>query len=916
MLNEKNSRNESKLSSKNISEAIFYLIEFKNLIKNIKNGSFKAYLVKKDFFKILSEKLEIDFDNYDLTNKDKYFFSEKLCDLNFLEIKIFCNLDCFEDDFEIINDKVIKKLTEFKNYYNKDMIFNKISETQQEIIFKDLSKIKISIKNKQKKIYIFDSPIYKGIKDKNSEKKVDKKYYDESSNSFNLLNNNKIKRNNSLQRSSSQYQIEFIKNGNYVYNKGANDEKIKNQNNDNSAYIKNYSKIKNNNSFSVMTPENSIELIKDLYKKIKEISLGVKIIRKIIKEAINLDDELTNYLIINKKWFNKLLKIFEDDDLYQNDNIIIDSFRKIKTIDQCNDETLGNIYKLYIKRKKDLENENLFRLEFEKENKTSIFYPKDFILIEEKQLIDLNIKINYNINKNKYKILFGEKCIFLKSKINNRVIVFICLKEKIYFSVNMILNYEKEEFFNNDIKQCIQNKGGLDYFIQDRDFDLSINNEAQKNVNKKCEFLGEVVILKYNKENKEEELIDDDLECDLKTDFISNHKIEKNVNPYLRAIFLSFIRIEPLYNYLRKNPDIKNEGISGLLCKFLNEYENNNPYSIEIINKVEKIIKKEDSNYSNCFDTLIEFILWKSHEELNINKNSKKEIFLEKFDEDNAYKNFKKYFNDNDSKIQNIFFGIKEIIAKSECCKLRNYNFEIYKYIYISNEEIKKENNLNALLKKWEKNDQTKDILCKMCNKKLAAHLEGKIRDYPEVLIIILDNISKNKIDFKTQINLGIYEYYLISCITSDKENKNKFNILLRNGKEWKIYNEQNILENAGNEIRALINYPNVLYFNKEKEIFHNTRSLIDNESNGNNEYINSILNYSQNDNNISFDDKKKALDEMIENNKLISYNENKLSNGQKFNINKSNGNNSITNNNNSKKIKKEIIKETLQNSN
>ena len=155
------SLNESKvsLSPNDISEAIYYLIEFKNLIKNVKSGSFKAYIVKNDIFKICYEKLEINFDNYDFTNKDKYYFSSKLNNINFFDIKIINSLeDLGDSDFEIINDKVIKKLTKFRNYYNKDITYNKISEIQQEIIFNDSSKIKISIKDKQKKISLFESP--------------------------------------------------------------------------------------------------------------------------------------------------------------------------------------------------------------------------------------------------------------------------------------------------------------------------------------------------------------------------------------------------------------------------------------------------------------------------------------------------------------------------------------------------------------------------------------------------------------------------------------------------------------------------------------------------------------------------------------------------------------------------------------
>ena len=82
------------------------------------------------------------------------------------------------------------------------------------------------------------------------------------------------------------------------------------------------------------------------------------------------------------------------------------------------------------------------------------------------------------------------------------------------------------------------------------------------------------------------------------------------------------------------------------------------------------------------FEKLIDFILNKLHEELNNKQNINNETLKEDYDEQLIYKNFENNFLvQNDSIIQKVFFGVKEISTLYNCCGLTKYSFDIIKYI-------------------------------------------------------------------------------------------------------------------------------------------------------------------------------------------------------------------------------------------
>ena len=123
--NDYRSESPSRYTPKKISEAIFYLIEFKQLIKNVKKGKFKGFLIISDLFKHIKEKLNKDYDQYNLKEIDKYYFSQKLKNMKQFKIKIIESLSCMKNfEFEIVNKKVVEKLFDFEEYNHKEIIYN------------------------------------------------------------------------------------------------------------------------------------------------------------------------------------------------------------------------------------------------------------------------------------------------------------------------------------------------------------------------------------------------------------------------------------------------------------------------------------------------------------------------------------------------------------------------------------------------------------------------------------------------------------------------------------------------------------------------------------------------------------------------------------------------------------------------
>ena len=266
----------SRYSPKNISEAIFYLIEFKQKIKKAKKGKFNGFLIISDLFKNLKEKLNKDYDQYDLKKIDKYYFSQKLKNMKQFKIKIIESLSCMKSfEFEIVDKKVIEKIFDPQEYNNKEIIYNKISETEQQITFKDNSIIKISNENGEEKIRVFEPPIIQGKEEENNYiKKIDIKQSKNINDSYSENNSIKVPQiigkfpnqndNENWSSIRNQKQYSLVENGSYVYNRNGTKVGLITESNNNSN-IKNNMFPSGQNSLVAPEKNNIFDQMNRLY---------------------------------------------------------------------------------------------------------------------------------------------------------------------------------------------------------------------------------------------------------------------------------------------------------------------------------------------------------------------------------------------------------------------------------------------------------------------------------------------------------------------------------------------------------------------------------------------------------------------------------------------------------------------------
>ena len=103
-----------------------------------------------------------------------------------------------------------------------------------------------------------------------------------------------------------------------------------------------------------------------IYERLSSLFKNMIEVQTLVKSHISDENKFDKYYIINKNIFNKLSKIFETEEIYNNDNIIFDKFNQLSDITKLNDKEINNKIQLFSERIK-LIKENNFEPEFEVE---------------------------------------------------------------------------------------------------------------------------------------------------------------------------------------------------------------------------------------------------------------------------------------------------------------------------------------------------------------------------------------------------------------------------------------------------------------------------------------------------------------------------------------------------------------------
>ena len=668
------------------------------------------------------------------------------------------------NEFSVNN---IKENNKNNNFYPAG-ISSDINDVSQKNIDSKEIHIKKVENERLNKSYSIKNEINK-IKNKNNDelKEINNYDFEKKNKKLNLISNN-IK----LLDSVNMMSISF-ENQNPAYTI------IGNIPLDNSIFENDYSSIKT-----------KFELYNKYYKELFE---ELQFIEESICKSIDSKNFNDDYVIVNKSYFNKLTKLFESRANYSNENYLIDSFDKLTTFDKLE----ININQ-FNERFKSLRNS--IQLEMEEIASSKIKYPKKFVLIKKDLLSKFGISPK-EIKFNTFPILFGENYLLVKDTKD----IYVCSIKDIFFRVNYIIKCSHRYYFEAEFLPYIQSKGGLDYFFKKLGFNCN-KNDTFKHFNEK-ELLYEIIIVDYKEDIQTEfiKLIIVSLSNIVKNDnnLLNILEVNKNTSKDLASLFFKFIEM--------KNRNFKNENYNGIINDILGEINN---------------IKYEKK--LNNFQIILEIFMNEIHKKLN-SKNVIEEnepINDKTNDNDKNYiiEFFKKNFdNQNESIIKKLFFGIilNTTIPKCKCME-KNYRCESCKYIYLKYENIEKYNNLVDILENWGIT-QISQYHCQRCNLECEACEYKAFNEYPQILIIILNDTKgekKKSIEFPSILTVPKFLYkYKIKIVISSKNKDSNFNIIMKNGKNNWIVCDKNANEEKNIKyLNHWIKFPRVLFYEKIEE--------------------------------------------------------------------------------------------------
>ena len=847
---------DSFFANKNFRNAIinYYMIKTENNIEN------KMYLVNKEYFDYLLVMNNIDLKTV-LESNNNFVELDIEIQRNQNEIMNMNKLIIYDDpckiigDIDFVNEEILKQLGINQNeYLGKEVIIKQINLSYFQIIFKDNTMLKLVIKDNQQDL-IFNGECT------NQQINIMKS---NTQNNKMMLANNINPNNNMINNSNNNQNINQILNLNKYQNRiqsnNSNTNQISNQNNnkDNSVLnVENHTKIEENQIINIENKfDKEIKEIKDkllLYSsELTKIFNDILEVKNKINKRIVSEKDFLEYLVMDKKYYNQLTKIYESNETYENDNIIFTDIKDISNIQAIDNlEKLKSILDNFEKRKKSLKSDNPFQNDYEKEkiDKVKISYPKNFVLIKEETLKEILSKLDIKYKKNKnslYKALIGDEYIFLQDN-DNKNNIFVCNSKNIIFNVEMIIKFDKEDQFLSEVKKHII-KTGFNMYLKYRNIDLSKKN--QDLINLEYAHIGKIAIV-------------------IKS------------NPYIKAIFDALSSIPKLKESIGKI-EIKQNFLSFLLHNYIKANNNLIELNKNILDVESHLNKLSKNSLNNSdFKKLIKLILKTLNNELNIKKNDatfKIEDYDPTFVLNQFNKNVEFY---KDSIIYNLFCGHKKIELNCQKCNSIKSKFKIFYCLFFKIEKSSPKD-INTLIASYEKENNKLKGQCDICFEKDKLYIKNReINKFPEILIIILDNKNKHKLDCPLSLQIKNENYNLISCISKQDEKSEDFSIITKNESKYFIFDGNEKKEFIYDSKKSITN-PYVLFYEKKEnnnepeEIYLNNdnppsfinpqKQMEENESIINNNLGNPLLN---NNNNIkaSVNNNQNNMNENVKNN-------------------------------------------------
>ena len=563
------------------------------------------------------------------------------------------------------------------------------------------------------------------------------------------------------------------------------------------------------------------------------------------------------------------------------------------------------------------------------DNRNYVYFYNNFFLLEEEihnRIFDINEQQYDEMKKRNYYC----KCFYAGEYIFVRLNKYITQTDKIIFEVGnldnhvfklvylLMFNSENDFKYNFDLLRSVelkhffttlnfnaQNMVALESYNKNSEggYIYKFSEDINKNIN------DAIFDIKSSINSLELQINLQNIELSLKEIFLEPPKIGlKNIGAtcYMNATIQCFSQIEKLTLYFLKDPYIKEvlnkyKGKDCLSESFQELIKNlwpldknslkgkyrgknsNNDYYIpekfkEKISKMNDLFKGAQANDSK---DLVNFIVMQLHEELNRGSKLNNNQDIMQNDEMSIYNNFcQSCFQENNSIISNLFYGVNGTMYECQRCKTRKYNFQVSFFYIFPLEEVRQykirqnEQQLQLRIQNLMANNMIDYItaqnmlacnnienqnissvtlydcfiynqkidymvgenamFCNQCQKTENCAYETYITNPPEIMIIVLNRGQgiqyKVKCEFSEYIDIGPYvrysnntpyKYKLIGVVTHMGESgaNGHFVAFCRSPVDNKWYNyNDDLCFLVDNVKNKIIDYamPYILFYQKE----------------------------------------------------------------------------------------------------
>ena len=497
------------------------------------------------------------------------------------------------------------------------------------------------------------------------------------------LNNEELKliNQNNLKMNFNSYEIMELKNNKKeifildkisLLNIGLNENKI---NQTNIYYFKdNFSqkflifinefkilKIESQNKTNIISENKNIDIRINILKCLILLYANEKEINKLFNSKIEDEYDFKKYYLVNRKWIDSFKDIFKYKEIYKilsqynNINYYKDYERNLNNLTENN--TLQNVVSNITELPNFLKNDiNLFLSVNQNENNNEVLFekfPHNFELIPKslfKLLIQMTNHIKENYSESKYKMLIGNKNLYLQDNNNTNIFYIYCYNSSSNsYTIFAIINYFIKHNFYSEI-QYLKDEDFIRYAIR-KNYNLNKINVQQDILDSNKNILGSL-ILKYHisknyiKNEKNKIKIDENYlifknfkqfygrlsslkeqNFNLTNNNIIDIYLSQNKLIYLNVYIVESDKLDYIKKYINfdyfeqkdKNKDKKNEdNIWNNLLDISNPFNDNHNFNIEIIsqNKINQNIKYFLIDEKFCKDLKIPFEKYKPYEVL------------------------------------------------------------------------------------------------------------------------------------------------------------------------------------------------------------------------------------------------------------------------------------------------------------